>query len=87
MTSATLPWQELLEKNLMLTQEDWTNIFRDWSGNQRDTECGIRTRIHTDRQIGPASWICDIIFIIEQLRTLIIPEDVDSSRDESEQPK
>jgi len=32
-------------------------------------------------------WICDIIFIIEQLRTLIIHEDVDSSRDESEQHK
>ena len=48
MTSETLPWQELLEKNLMLTQEDWTNIFKDWSGSQKDTECGIRTRIHTD---------------------------------------
>jgi len=48
MTNETLPWQELLEKNLMLTQEDWTNIFNDWSGSQKDTECGIRTRIHTD---------------------------------------
>ena len=48
MTNETLPWQELLEKNLMLTQEDWTNIFKDWCGSQKDTECGIRTRIHTD---------------------------------------
>jgi len=25
-------------------------------------------------------WICDIIFIVEQLRTLIVPEDVDTSQ-------
>ncbi|HHZ97414.1 MAG TPA: hypothetical protein EYN67_18135 [Flavobacteriales bacterium] len=48
MTSETPPSQELLEKNLLLTVEDWTNIFKDWCGNQKDTECGIHTRIHTD---------------------------------------
>ncbi|HHZ97170.1 MAG TPA: hypothetical protein EYN67_16850 [Flavobacteriales bacterium] len=48
MTNGTQPSQELLEKNLLLTQEDWTNIFNDWCGSQKDTECGIRTRIHTD---------------------------------------
>jgi len=48
MTNGTQPSQELLEKNLMLTQEDWTNIFNDWCGSQKDIECGIRTRIHTD---------------------------------------
>jgi len=30
-------------------------------------------------------WICDIIFIIEQLRILIVPENGDSERDSSEQ--
>ena len=48
MTNETQPSQELLEKNLLLTQEDWMNTFHDWCGNQKDTECGIRTRIHTD---------------------------------------
>jgi len=48
MTNETQPSQELLEKNLILTQEDWENILTDWSGNQKDTECGIRIRIHTD---------------------------------------
>ena len=48
MTSETHPSQEDLEKNLILTVEDWTNTFKDWCGNQKDTECGIRTRIHTD---------------------------------------
>jgi len=48
MTSETHPSQEDLEKNLLLTVEDWTNTFKDWCGNQKDTECGIRTRIHTD---------------------------------------
>jgi hypothetical protein len=37
-----------MEKNLMLTVEDWTNIFKDWCGTQKDIECGIHTRIHTD---------------------------------------
>ena len=48
MTSETQPSQEALEKNLLLTVEDWTNMFKDWCGNQKDTECGIHTRIHTD---------------------------------------
>ena len=48
MTSEIQPSQEHLEKNLLLTQEDWMNTFRDWCGNQKDTECGIRIRIHTD---------------------------------------
>ena len=48
MTSEIQPSQEHLEKNLLLTQEDWMNTFRDWCGNQKATECGIRTRIHTD---------------------------------------
>jgi len=47
-SSETQPSQEALEKNLLLTVEDWTNMFKDWCGNQKDTECGIRTRIHTD---------------------------------------
>ena len=48
MIEGTQPSQELMEKNLVLTQEDWMNILADWSGSQKDTECGIRTRIHTD---------------------------------------
>jgi len=48
MTSETQPSQELLEKNLVLTQEDWMNTFHDWCGNQKDTVCGIRTKILTD---------------------------------------
>ena len=48
MTNETHPSQEDLEKNYLLTVEDWTNTFKDWSGNQKDTECGIHTRIHTD---------------------------------------
>ena len=48
MTNEIHPSQEDLEKNFLLTVEDWTNTFRDWSGNQKDTECGIHTRIHTD---------------------------------------
>ncbi|HHZ96220.1 MAG TPA: hypothetical protein EYN67_11855 [Flavobacteriales bacterium] len=48
MTKGTQPSQEVLEKNLLLTVEDWTNMFKDWCGNQKDTECGIHTRIHTD---------------------------------------
>ncbi|HHZ97244.1 MAG TPA: hypothetical protein EYN67_17245 [Flavobacteriales bacterium] len=48
MTSEIHPSQEDLEKSLMLTVEDWTNTFKDWCGNQKDTECGIHTRIHTD---------------------------------------
>ena len=47
MIEGTQPSQELLEKNLLLTQEDWTNILADWSGSQKDTECGIRIRIPT----------------------------------------
>jgi len=48
MTSETHPSQEELEKNLLLTVEDWTNTFKDWCGNQKDTECGILTKILTD---------------------------------------
>jgi len=48
MTNETQPSQEFLEKQLILTVEEWTNIFKDWCGNQRDIECGIRTKIHTD---------------------------------------
>ena len=48
MTNEIHPSQEDLEKNFLLTVEDWTNTFKDWSGNQKDTECGIHTRIHTD---------------------------------------
>ncbi|SVD57743.1 uncharacterized protein METZ01_LOCUS410597 [marine metagenome] len=48
MINGTQPSQELLEKNLLLTQEDWMNILADWSGSQKDTECGIRIRIPTD---------------------------------------
>jgi hypothetical protein len=47
-TNEILPLQELMEKNLILTLEDWTNIFNDWCGSQKGIECGIRTRIHTD---------------------------------------
>ena len=42
------PSQEHLMRNLLLTQEDWTNTFKDWCGNQKGIECGIRTKIHTD---------------------------------------
>ena len=31
-------------------------------------------------------WICDIVFIIEQLRTLIVPEDDDSTSNEPVRP-
>jgi hypothetical protein len=48
MTNETQPSQEFLEKQLILTVEEWTNIFNDWCGNQKDIECGIRTKIHTD---------------------------------------
>jgi hypothetical protein len=48
MTSETHPSQEELEKNLLLTVEDWTNTFKDWCGNQKGTECGILTKILTD---------------------------------------
>ena len=48
MIEGTQPSQELLEKNLLLTQEDWTNIFNDWCGTQKDTECGLRIRIQQD---------------------------------------
>jgi hypothetical protein len=48
MIEGTQPSQELMEKNLLLTQEDWMNILADWSGSQKDIECGIRIRIHTD---------------------------------------
>ena len=48
MTNEIHPSQEDLEKNFLLTVEYWTNTFKDWSGNQKDTECGIHTRIHTD---------------------------------------
>ena len=48
MTSETHPSQEDLEKNFLLTVEDWQNTLTDWCGNQKDTECGIHTRIHTD---------------------------------------
>ena len=42
-----LDYPEVLEKNLALTCEDWTNIFKDWSGTQKDTVCGslIRTQL------------------------------------------
>ena len=48
MIEGTQPSQELMEKNLVLTQEDWMNILADWSGSQKDIECGIRIKIHTD---------------------------------------
>ena len=46
-TNEIHPSQEDLEKSFLLTVEDWLNTFKDWSGNQKDTECGIHTRIHT----------------------------------------
>jgi len=54
MTNETQPSQEFLEKQLLLMQEEWSNIFRDWCGNQKDTVyiennggCGTLTKIHT----------------------------------------
>ena len=41
------PSHEFLEKQLLLMQEEWSNIFQDWCGNQKDTVCGTLTKIHS----------------------------------------
>ena len=43
-----LDFQELMEKTWILTCEDWTNIFNDWIGSQKDTDSGILIKIPMD---------------------------------------
>jgi len=43
-----LDYPEVLEKNLVLTWEDWKNIFLDWSGIQKGTVVGTHIRIQLD---------------------------------------
>ena len=43
-----LDFQELMEKTWILTCEDWTNIFKDWIGSQKDTGSGILIKIPMD---------------------------------------
>ena len=43
-----LDFPELMEKTWILTLEDWTNIFNDWRGSQKDTGCGILIKIPMD---------------------------------------
>jgi len=43
-----LDYPELMEKTWILTCEDWTNIFKDWIGSQKDIASGILIRTHTD---------------------------------------
>ena len=43
-----LDFQELMEKTWILTCEDWTNIFKDWIGSQKDIDSGILIKIPMD---------------------------------------
>jgi len=43
-----LDYPEVLEKNLVLTLEDWTNIFKDWNGIQKGTVSGTLIKIRVD---------------------------------------
>ena len=43
-----LDYPEVMEKNLVLTLEDWTNIFKDWNGIQKDTVAGTLIKIRVD---------------------------------------
>ena len=43
-----LDYPEVMEKNLLLTLEDWKNIFLDWNGTQKDTVVGTHIRIQAD---------------------------------------
>ena len=43
-----LDYPEVMEKNLLLTCEDWKNIFLDWNGTQKDTVVGTHIRIQAD---------------------------------------
>ena len=43
-----LDFPEVLEKNLVLTLEDWKNIFLDWNGIQKGTVVGTHIRIQLD---------------------------------------
>ena len=43
-----LDFPEVMEKNLVLTLEDWKNIFQDWNGTQKDTVVGTLIKIQVD---------------------------------------
>ena len=43
-----LDFPEVMEKNLLLTCEDWKNIFLDWNGIQKGTVVGTHIRIQLD---------------------------------------
>ncbi len=43
-----LDFPEVLEKNLVLTWEDWKNIFLDWNGTLKDTVVGTLIKIRVD---------------------------------------
>ena len=43
-----LDYPEVMEKNLVLTLEDWKNIFHDWNGTQKGTVVGTHIRIQLD---------------------------------------
>ena len=43
-----LDYPEVMEKNLVLTLEDWKNIFQDWNGTQKGTVVGTHIRIQLD---------------------------------------
>tara|TARA_B110001454_G_C12384825_1_gene294244 strand:- start:143 stop:379 length:237 start_codon:yes stop_codon:yes gene_type:complete len=43
-----LDYPEVMEKNLVLTLEDWKNIFLDWSGTQKGTVVGTLIRTQLD---------------------------------------
>ena len=43
-----LDFPEVMEKNLLLTLEDWKNIFQDWNGTQKGTVVGTHIRIQLD---------------------------------------
>ena len=43
-----LDYPEVMEKNLVLTYEDWKNIFQDWNGTQKGTVVGTHIRIQLD---------------------------------------
>ena len=43
-----LDYPEVMEKNLVLTLEDWKNIFQDWNGTQKGTVVGTHIRLQLD---------------------------------------
>lgn len=43
-----LDFPEVMEKNLLLTYEDWKNIFQDWNGTQKVTAVGTLIKIQVD---------------------------------------